>query len=152
MEKINIAEENVNSMGFLPDGDLIIISLNHEDFKLKDCQVYCYSIKNKPTRNTAVWKCSQIYDIEFTKISSFDIFSFVYQTKLFCLWKKEQLMFQWDLLKMTFDVQYFIDDVELRHDLLNIVTNKHQTLLALGSQYKIDIFLMETGQLISRYG
>src|ERR1700744_3447075 len=53
-------------MGFLPNGDLIIVSSSIEDY-LKDCKIYRYSVENKPTTNTTFWKCSQIYDIEFTE-------------------------------------------------------------------------------------
>ena len=52
-------------MGFLPNGDLIIVSSSK--YHLKDCKIYHYSVENKPTTNTTFWKCSQIYDIELTE-------------------------------------------------------------------------------------
>jgi hypothetical protein len=60
-------------------------------------------------------------------------------------------MFQWNLLTMTFDVQYFFDcDIGKRTE---IVINKNQTLLTLNNgDYKIYVFSMETGALISKYG
>ena len=56
-------------------------------------------------------------------------------------------MTQWNLLTMTFDMQYFIDDYPG-----NIVINKNQKLLALDSKDKVDVFSMETGTRISIYG
>ena len=100
-EKIKISHPN--SMGFLPNGDLVIV--------LRDYKIYSYSVDNKPTTNTTLWKCSQIYDIEITKSLKVDeICCFVYQTKLFFLSK--QLMIQWNLLEMTFDMQYLFDQFE----------------------------------------
>src|SRR5947199_287063 len=78
-EKIIITEFNFNSMGFLPNGNLIIVSSKYYN-KLKDCKIYYYSVENKPTTNTTFWKCSQIYDIELTE-SLKDNYFFVYQTK-----------------------------------------------------------------------
>ena len=138
-EKIKIKN---NAFGFLPNGDLIIVSLND---KLKDKM---YSFKNKPATNTTLWKCSQIYDIEIPaeRLKDGKITYFICQTKLFLIYGN-RLMTQWNLLTMTFDMQYFIDDYPY-----NIVTNKKQTLLALGSYNKMDVFSMENGTLISSYG
>ena len=141
-EKIKIKE---NSFGFLPNGDLIIVSLNDE---LKEYKIYSYSFKNKPATNTTLWKCSQIYDIEIPEsLKGENIGCFVYQTKLFLIYGR-RLMTQWNLLTMTFDMQYFIDD----NYPYVIVINKNQTLLASGSRDKVDVFSMETGTRISSYG
>ena len=60
-------------------------------------------------------------------------------------------MTQWNLLTMTFDMQYFIDGSS------NVVINKNQTLLALNvnnsnEDKKIEVFSMETGMRVSKYG
>src|ERR1051325_11655716 len=105
-EKIKFKRGSCNSFGFLPNGDLIIVSFNDE---LKEYKIYSYSFKNKPATNTTLWKCSQIYDIEFPEsLKDEDIKCFVYQTKLFLFYGR-RLMTQWNLLTMTFDMQYFID-------------------------------------------
>src|SRR5581483_5272499 len=88
-EKFKITRYNFDSIGFLPNGDLILVSLKY-DFKLKelkDYKIYYYSVENNPTKTT-FWKCSQIYDIELTEslkyIRSYrSSYYFVYQTKLF---------------------------------------------------------------------
>ena len=138
-------EFTYDSVGFLPDGDLILVSLNDE---FKDYKIYKYSVNDKPT-NKRPWKCSQIYDIEITE--SLDdggddgIRCFIYQTKLFC--SNRQLMFQWDLSEMTFDTQYYFEGYPS-----NIVINKNQTLLTLSINDKIEVFSMETGTHISKCG
>src|SRR5439155_7545238 len=69
------------SMGFLPNGDLIIVSLDNE---LKDYKIYLYSFKNKPTVNSTLWKYSQKYDIEIPEsLKNKRISCYIYQTKLF---------------------------------------------------------------------
>ena len=154
-EKIKITYRNFNSMGFLPNGDLILVSLDYED-----CKIYRYSVENKPTTNTTFWKCSQIYDIELTENLYYgDLCWFVCQTKLFFINTRKRLMFQWNLSTMTFDMQYFFDDYI--GDPTEIVINKNQTLLTLNTFYhdeydkkiyKFYVFSMETGTLISKYG
>jgi hypothetical protein len=140
-------------MGFLPDGDLILVSLNDE---LKEYKIYSYSFKNKPATSTTLWECSQIYDIEIPENlidtdTSDSIGCFIYQTKLF-LFNGLRLMTQWNLSTMTFDTQYFFD-YGSRHDgAYAIVINKSQTLLALNYGRKTDVFSIETGTHISRYG
>jgi len=155
-EKIKFNPFCFNSFGFLPNGDLIIVSFNDE---LKEYKIYSYSFKNKPATNTTLWKCSQIYDIEIPEsLKDEDINGigcFVYQTKLFLCYG-HRLMTQWNLLTMTFDMQYFIDVVIPTDtdgsNILNIVINKNQTLLASGSYFKVDVFSMEIGTRISSYG
>jgi len=136
-------------MGFLPNGDLIVVSL---DMELKDYKIYLYPFKNKPTTNSTLWEYSQIYDIEipesFESLGSLaEIGCSIYQTKLF-LWFYGRLLVQWNLLTMTLDMHYFLD-----HKLydIDIVINKNETLFALKLYDKFDIFSMETGTLISSY-
>jgi len=132
-------------MGFLPNGDLIIVSV---DKKLKEYKIYLYPFKNKPTANSTLWE-SQIYDIEIPEnLKSEVINCWVDQTKLFLVLGSRS-MIQWNLLTMSFDMQYFFG-CESYIDY--IVTNKNQTILALKFGYKgIGIFSMETGIRISRY-
>ncbi len=52
-------------MGFLPNGDLILVSLI-------DRKIYLYSFKNKPKKDATLWGYSQIYDIETPKYLNFD--------------------------------------------------------------------------------
>ena len=125
-------------MGFLPNGDLILV--DHKN-------IYKYSFINKPT-NESLWKYSQIYNINpFGN-------PFVYQTKLFIF--NEGLMTQWDLSTMTLEMQY---NVRSYYSHYSMVINKNQTLLALHPlpqkvehDKQIDIYSMETGVHISRYG
>src|SRR5688500_1295225 len=101
-------------MGFLPNGDLILVD---------DEGVYKYSFINKPT-SKSLWKCSQIYNINNWE------FSFVYQTKLFVI--NEGRMTQWVLSTMTFEMQYNLgEEINLTNETYNfsIVINKNQTLL-----------------------
>ena len=127
-KKIEIGYFNVNSMGFLPNGDLILVSSPLKD-SLKNSKIYCYSVENKPT-NTTFWKCSQIHELEFTESLTgyYNVSFYVCQTKLFVLSYDERLMFQWNLLTMTFDKQYFSDHGER---VFKIMINKNQTLLSL---------------------
>ena len=156
-EKIKINNYNFDSMGFLPNGDLIIVSSLNKNYKL----IYYYSVENKPTTNTTFWKCSQIYDFELPEsLKDYDYnYFFVYQTKLFFINTDKRLMFQWNLSSMTFDMQYFLDDFDYFNE-HKIVINKNQTLLALNINYhkyyedkhRFYVFSMETGTLISKYG
>src|SRR5437763_8881434 len=80
-------------MGFLPDGDLIIVSLNYYSKN-----IYKYSFIDKPT-NATLWEYSQIYDIEIPKsLNKYYIGRFIYQTKLFLF--NKGAMAQWDLSTM----------------------------------------------------
>jgi hypothetical protein len=132
-------------MGFLPNG-LIIEWYD---------QIYKYSFINKPT-NTNLWECSQKYEIKFHKSLNrhYIVGLFVYQTKLFLF--NQGLMTQWDLSTMTFEMQYNLVEYVIRYDSYSIVINKNQTLLALhdkrGDDKKFDLYSMETGVHISRYG
>ena len=136
-------------MGFLPNGDLILVSLNNESQNYK---IYSYSYTNKPATDTTLWECFQIYDIEATEgLKDEYINCFVCQTKLFLL-NGCRLMSQWNLSTMTFDVQYFFDYEYIIPDDNKIVINNNHTLLALNGGDKIDILSMETGAHISRYG
>ena len=112
-----------------------------------------YSFKNKPT-NSTLWEHSQTYDIEFHKsYKRHEIDCFVYQTKLFLF--NNGLITQWDLSTMTIEMQYNVNVSDNRNFVVNdIVVNKNQTLLALHDYQdkKTDIYSMETGMWISRYG
>src|ERR1051325_6094707 len=56
--KLKHAEEIGDyEMGFLPNGNLILVSLDNY-------KIYSYSLLNKPTRTTTPWGSPQIYDIE----------------------------------------------------------------------------------------
>jgi hypothetical protein len=131
-------------MGFLPNGDLILISL--------DNKIYLYSFKNKPITTTILWDYSRsyntMYDTETPEnVKELGIQFLVYQTKLFLF--NRLLLVQWDLLEMTFEVEYnLINDDRIS----NVVINQNQTLLALDINGEIDIFSMETGMWISKYG
>jgi hypothetical protein len=127
-------------MGFLPNGDLIVVSL--------DRKIYLYLFKNKPTTNSTLWKYSQIYDIEIPEsLKGENIYCYVYQTKLF-LFPYGQLMIQWDLLTMTLDMQYSSECEGFVH----MAINRNKTLFAISfSAGKTNIFSMETGMLISSY-
>jgi hypothetical protein len=60
---------------------------------------------------------------------------------------------QWNLLTMTFDMEYrylFGDSPNV--NIFNVVINKNQTLLALNISAETIVFSMETGMWISRYG
>ena len=137
--------------GFLPNGDLIIVSIDNE---LKDYKIYLYPFKNKPTAKSTTWKYSQINDIEIPEsLKNEDINCSVYQTKLFLYGC--QSITQFDLSTMAFDMQYFFD-YDPTDNLLDsfkfvkIVINKNETLLALSMNEIMYVFSMETGTLISR--
>ena len=151
-------------MGFLPNGDLILVSSGYEykssEYEIRGYtrvtrpyKIYCYSVENKPTTNTTFWKCSQIYNIELSEsLKGHFSYFLVYQTKLFFINTDKRLMFQWNLSSMTFDMQYFLDDFDYSYE-LEIVINKNQTLLTLNINYHIFyVFSMEAGTLISKYG
>jgi hypothetical protein len=149
-------------MGFLPNGDLILISLD-------DCKIYLYSFKNKS--ESTPWKYSQTYDIEIPKsLRMHRIECFICQTKLFLININEGCIMQWNLLRtfpkssmsflyinfLAFDMQYNLFELNISKNgpflEFNMVTNQNQTLLALNNGLNIDIFSMETGIWISRYG
>ena len=139
---------DAHSMGFLPDGDLILVSSNYRLEKLEKCQIRRYPFTNKPT-DAAFWKYSQMYNIKIRH----EIDYFV-QTRLFL--NNKDLMTQWDLSTMTkMQTQYsLVSDLDVR----GITINKNQTLLALHHYDKysddkhIDVYSMKTGKYITRYG
>ncbi|CAG8545521.1 9574_t:CDS:2 [Rhizophagus irregularis] len=143
-----------HSIGFLPNGDIILVSLND---KLKDYKIYKYS---KPKTNTISWENYKIYDIEILEgLIKHNTNCFIYQTKLFLF--NGRRMYQWNLdnldksNRITFEKQYFLSDYTSDNSIrsFSIVINKRQTLLALKiKKYhdKINIFSMETGMWISR--
>src|SRR5436309_10329669 len=77
-----------HSMGFLPNGDLVLISL--------DDKIYLYSFKNKPTKNATIWEYSQVYDTKAKSLHELGIQFYVYQTKLFI--SDGLQLIQWDLI------------------------------------------------------
>ena len=132
-------------MGFLPNGDLILVSLD-------DYKIYLYSFINKPT-NATLWEYSQIYDIKFHKsLKTHKTKCFVHQEKLF--FSNEGHLTQWDLSTMRLEMRYNL----VIKDIYNIIINKNQTLLALlityenNETFRIDIYSMTTGTHISSYG
>ena len=138
-------------MGFLPNGDLILVS-SSSNYGFEYCKIYCYSFENKPT-NTTFWKCSQIHELESTEsLSVYEIKCFVHQTKLFFISQDRQLMFQWNLLTMTFDKQYYFGRSNYFSQPTEVLINKNQTLLALITFRKFCVLSMETGMYISSYG
>ncbi|RGB34068.1 hypothetical protein C1646_815643 [Rhizophagus diaphanus] len=143
-----------HSIGFLPNGDIILVSLND---KFKDYKIYKYL---KPTTNTTSWENYKIYDIEILEgLIKHNTNCFVYQTKLFLF--NGCRMYQWNLNnldklnRINFEKQYFLSDYTSDNSIrsFSIVINKCQTLLALKiKKYhdKINIFSMENGMWISR--
>ena len=137
-------------MEFLSNGDLILVSSNYE---IKNYKIYLYSFINRPNANATLWKYSQIYNIETHEcLEKNEIDYFVYRTRLFLC--NGGLATQWDLSKMTLEMQYNL----INECVYNVVINQNQTLLALHtgkydvSDKRIDIYSMETGIHISRYG
>ena len=155
-EEIQFAREN--SVGFLPNGDLILASL-------MDCKIYLYSFESRPKMNKTLWDFSQTYNLEIPKSLNLNdeyIDCLIYQTKLFIStttkfheYDSATMISQWDLSTMTFEMQYNLSDsyktITLDKILSNIVINENQTLLALNIKEVIYIFSMETGIQISRY-
>src|ERR1044072_4153803 len=126
------------STGFLPNGDLILVSLDNE---LKGYKIYLYSFKNKPTTDKTLWKYSQVYDIDIPEcLKEHNIDCFIYQTKLF-LYSGSNLITQMDLLTLTYDKRYLLHN-DVKNGPFKIVINKNQTLLALNICGAIDIFSM----------
>ena len=125
-------------MGFLPNGDLIIVAVGAHYFELKDCKIFKYSFINKPTNATS-WEYSQTHNIHVENLSIVVNRCFIYKTKLFLI--SEGLMVQWDLLKMAFEMRYNLvdyQDIDIDIKYINIVINKSQTLLALHHKYDND--------------
>ena len=126
-------------MGFLPNGDLVLISL--------DDKICLYYYKDRPATDVNYWQYSQVYDIEIPdSLNELGIQFYVYQTKLLIF--NGIIMVQWNLSEMTFDMKYnLINNDYISH----VVINKDQTLLALDINGEIDVFLMDTGACISKY-
>ena len=91
-----------------------------------------------------------MHEVEFAESLTGGQYYFVCQTKLFFLNRNKSWMFQWNLLTMTFDMHYFVDCNDFGEQ-NEVVINKSQTLLALKSRSKINVFSMETGMHISSY-
>ncbi|PKY49663.1 hypothetical protein RhiirA4_545423 [Rhizophagus irregularis] len=138
-----------NSIGFLPNGDLIQVKLDNND---NNSNIYKYCFTNKPN-NTASWEYSQIYDIEDLKNFKENTFIScnICRTKLFLFVRKEYkaVMLQFDLLTMTLDKQYIFDCRPYSYP--TTVINKSQTLCAIKILDYVCIFSMESGVFISEY-
>ncbi|RIA78944.1 hypothetical protein C1645_882925 [Glomus cerebriforme] len=122
---------------FLPNGDVILVQSYSKYYK-----IYKYLFENNNYATTP-----QIYDINVPKSSKKEI---IYQSKLFFF--NEFGFIQWDLSKMSVEMEYKFLEYDVLNYSFNVVINKNQTLLALNIFKKIDIFSMETGVWISRYG
>ncbi|CAB4427946.1 unnamed protein product [Rhizophagus irregularis] len=139
-----IGEQDV--IGFLFNGDLIQVSPNNR-------KIYKYSLKDMP-KNTDPWEYSQIYDIEIPE-NFYDQFTnmdcFIRQTKLFLIVRKKNrgtLILQFDLFTMNLE-RHHNSHIEVTYP-NEVIMNKNQTLLAIGSSSDIYIFSMENGMLILR--
>ncbi|PKY57319.1 hypothetical protein RhiirA4_509646 [Rhizophagus irregularis] len=138
--------KNPIGIGFLFNGDLIQVSPNNR-------KIYKYSLKDMP-KNTDPWEYSQIYDIEIPE-NFYDQFTnmdcFIRQTKLFLIVRKKNrgtLILQFDLFTMNLE-RHHNSHIEVTYP-NEVIMNKNQTLLAIGSSSDIYIFSMENGMLILR--
>ncbi|PKY38559.1 hypothetical protein RhiirA4_451568 [Rhizophagus irregularis] len=121
-----------DSIGFLPNGDLIQVSLS-------DRKIYKYCFKDK---NIVPWKYSQINDIEIPEslYGQVKLHCPIYRTKLFLLVEtRKKLILQFDLLTMNLERQ-FTSDIDFYWD-ISVIMNKNQTLLAIAGH----ILSMENG-------
>ncbi|CAB5376317.1 unnamed protein product [Rhizophagus irregularis] len=144
-DKLFVSSNDEISIGFLSNGDLILVILDKISINYK---IYKYPfVNNRPTTDTI----PQIYDIKIPKnIKEHHIGCLLYQTKLFLF--NEYGFTQWNLLTMTFDMEYrYLLGDSLNVNIHNIVINKNQTLLALNISTEVVIFSMKTGMWISRY-
>jgi hypothetical protein len=129
------------SMGFLPDGDLILAS------RLMDHRIFLYSRAN-------LLSPQLLYKIKFQSSNKYEVDYvdyYILQTKLFIF--NDGCLTQWDLSKTPKkEMHYNLTS----NSIIDIVINKNKTLLAsyviLDDEFKIDIYSMETGKHISRYG
>ncbi|CAB4392522.1 unnamed protein product [Rhizophagus irregularis] len=132
-------------MGFLPNGDLIQVSL-------RDRKIYKYCFTDKP-KDTVPWEYSQIIDIEIPESLNGQVESAIYRTKLFLNIVNNSKMFQFDLLTMNMNLERKYHEFTLYLE-DQITVNKNQTLLlAIGSgEDTINIYSMENGMLIYKCG
>ncbi|CAB4484149.1 unnamed protein product [Rhizophagus irregularis] len=141
---------NENSIGFLPNGDLIQAKVYNNR---NNCKIYKYCFTNKPN-NTASREYSQIYDIEDLENlkKCTHIKCNICRTKLFLFVKQKNksLILQFDLLTMTLDRQY-IFNCKIALGIPTTVINKSQTLCAITMSNYVCIFSMESGVLISEF-
>ncbi|CAB5314681.1 unnamed protein product [Rhizophagus irregularis] len=140
----NVYKGSIDSIGFLPNGDLIQVI--HDNYS-NNRKIYKYCFTNKPN-NAASWEYSQIYDIE--EPENLNRFEFIIcRTKLFLFADQKKLfILQFDLLTMTLDRQYSFNGESYSY---NIVINKSQTLCAISIQDYVCIFSMESGVFISEF-
>jgi hypothetical protein len=123
-------------IGFLPNGDLIQVSL-------RDRKIYKYCFTDKP-KNTDPWKYSQINDIKIPESLNGQVHCSMYRTKLF-LFVTGGKMLQFDLLTMNLERKYH---EFVFHPWSRITMNKNQTLLAMNLVTKTWVYSMENGMLI----
>ncbi len=117
------------SIGFLPNSDLVIVSLI-------DYKIYLYPLTNKLTDNKP-WNYSQTYDIEISKNLNFNnkyidflVYSehprkeriklFILTTTKFHEYDSVTMINQWNLSnlpKITFEKQYHLSDGYKTYDL-----------------------------------
>lgn len=150
--KDNKIEDNkyeANEFGFLPNGDMILVKLDKDDDFCDKLRIY--TISKYPFENNKHANTPQIHNIEIPG-GVIDFRQFLYQSKLFFF--HEYGLIQWDLSNMSVEMEYsylfdYICDLDRP---LNLVINKNQTILALNACSKVDIFSMESGMWISRYG
>ncbi|GES73562.1 hypothetical protein GLOIN_2v1784920 [Rhizophagus clarus] len=129
-QNLNFVLKNA-AIGFLPNGDLIQISLG-------DHKIYKYCFTDKP-KNTVPWKYSQINDIKIPERLNDKVRHFMYQTKLF-LFVIGSKMLQFDLFTMNLERKY--------QEFPNVVA-RNQTLLATSTNRdKTCVYSMENGMLI----
>ena len=133
------------SMGFLPDGDLIMVLTAYGS---KIHKIYKYS-----TSNTGEIKLSQVYDIDISN-DQFDellISCYIYQKKLFIFHAYLLQLTQWNLSTMKLEMQYDLNyPTGFPSGGINkIIVNKNETLLALniniGNFIHFCVISMKTG-------
>lgn len=143
------------SMGFLPNGDLILAA---SVVRLMDHMIFLYPRANLSSPQL-------LYKIKFQSSNKYEVNGFIYyyifQTKLFIF--NDGCLSQWDLSSFSSKtpkkkMHYNLTSNRANY-IIDIVINKNQTLLAScvlffyeGGGFKTDIYSMKTGKHISRYG
>ncbi|GBB94860.1 hypothetical protein RclHR1_02430001 [Rhizophagus clarus] len=136
-----------DAIGFLPNGDLIQVSLSGRKF-------YKYCLTDKP-KNTDPWKCSQINDIEIPESlydQNTESLCYICRTKLFIFANDDYFRTfsfqQFDLLTMNLE-RHYTSVITISRS-IPLIMNKNQTLFAIKSAFfdYIHIFSMENGMLI----
>lgn len=116
-------------MGFLPNGDLIIVPTSYGS---KIHKIYKYS-----KSDIMDIKLSQIYDIDIpnNQFNELVISCYIYQKKLFIFHLHLRQLTQWNLLTMKLEMQYDLYTLIIGFipigDIERIIINENETLLAL---------------------